>query len=418
VRTREERAMQRDRQQKGSVVRIGNYWCVRYADWVIENGERVRKLGLTLKLSAVLPEHRRLKNPPDYVDKLRHQFMDKVNAGRNAPERCSTLSKFIEDVWLPFIENRLSSSTVTVYKFYWNHILKPRCGAKLLRDFSTPSGQALLDDVARNNPEMRSGTLHKLKSILSAVFKLAIQQDYRPGPNPMRETSLPRAPEAQETHAYDLQTIRTILAHVPETAKVIVALAAYAGLSKSEIQGLVWEAYDGTELGVLSSVVNGKRGEPKTKARKATVPLIEPIRNLLEIHRLRMGNPATGVMFPTKNGTPLSLHNVLNDDIVPVLNRCEECGKGKAKHREAAHKFIRAASLPQWHGWHAFRRGLATNLHDLGVDDKTIQRILRHSDVSITQKAYIKTIPRQVTDAMAQLEEAIRKEGERPISVH
>jgi integrase len=343
--------------------------------------------------------------------------MDKVNAGRNAPERCSTLSQFIEDVWLPFIENRLSSSTVSVYKFYWNHILKPRCGDKLLRDFSTPSGQALLDDVARHNPEMRAATLHKLKCILSAVFKLAIQQDYRPGPNPMRETSLPRAPEAQETHAYDLQTIRTVLALVPETAKVIVALAAYAGLSKSEIQGLVWEAYDGRELGVLSSVVNGKRGEPKTKARKATVPLIEPIRNLLEIHRLRMGNPANGVMFPTKNGTPLSLHNILNDYIVPVVNRCQECGKGKTKHDGAGHKFTRDASLPEWHGWHAFRRGLATNLHDLGVDDKTIQRILRHSDVSITQKAYIKTIPRQVTDAMAQLEEAIRKEGERPISV-
>jgi integrase len=51
------------------------------------------------------------------------------------------------------------------------------------------------------------------------------------------------------------------------------------------------------------------------------------------------------------------------------------------------------------------------------VDDKTIQRILRHSDVSVTQKAYIKTIPRHVADAMAQLEEAVRREGERQIPV-
>ena len=36
------------------------------------------------------------------------------------------------------------------------------------------------------------------------------------------------------------------------------------------------------------------------------------------------------------------------------------------------------------------RRELATtNLHDLGVDDKC------HSDVSVTQKAYIKTLPRK-----------------------
>jgi hypothetical protein len=26
----------------------------------------------------------------------------------------------------------------------------------------------------------------------------------------------------------------------------------------------------------------------------------------------------------------------------------------------------------EWHGWHAFRRGLATNLHTLGVSDIVI----------------------------------------------
>jgi hypothetical protein len=40
-------------------------------------------------------------------------------------------------------------------------------------------------------------------------------------------------------------------------------------------------------------------------------------------------------------------------------------------------------SLPKWHGWHAFRRGLATNLHQLGVADKDIQAILRHSNIGI-----------------------------------
>ncbi len=353
--------MKRDRQQRGSVVRIGEFWCLRYADWRIENGQRIRKQGLTHKLSAVLPGHCRLKNPPEYVEKLQREFMDKVNSGRNAPERCATVAQFVDDVWLPFIGNRHSSSTLDVYNFYWNHILKPRCGDKLLRDFNTPLGQALLDEVARQNPKMRAWTLHKLKSILSAVFKLAIQQDYRPGPNPMRETTSPKGPGVQETHAYDLQTIRGILVLVPNTCKVIIALAAYAGLSKSEIQGLLWEAYHGTELAIRSSVVNGKRGEPKTKARKDTVPLIEPVRSLLDMHRLALGNPETGVMFATRTGTPLSLHNVLNDYILPVLERCGQCSKGKSAHSRAEHEYSRNPSLPECHGWHAFRRGLATN---------------------------------------------------------
>ena len=38
--------MQRKRMQTGTTVRIGEYWCVRYADWRIEDGVRIRKQGL------------------------------------------------------------------------------------------------------------------------------------------------------------------------------------------------------------------------------------------------------------------------------------------------------------------------------------------------------------------------------------
>jgi integrase len=71
------------------------------------------------------------------------------------------------------------------------------------------------------------------------------------------------------------------------------------------------------------------------------------------------------------------------------------------------HEYRRDERLPEWHGWHAFRRGLATNLHDLGVDDKTIQAILRHSNVSVTQKCYIKSLPKQSHTAMEQYENAL-----------
>ena len=54
-----------------------------------------------------------------------------------------------------------------------------------------------------------------------------------------------------------------------------------------------------------------------------------------------------------------------------------------------------------------FRRGVATNLHDLGVDGKTIQSIVRHSDVSVAQRCYIKTLPTQTIAAMNALESAL-----------
>jgi integrase len=54
----------------------------------------------------------------------------------------------------------------------------------------------------------------------------------------------------------------------------------------------------------------------------------------------------------------------------------------------------------RWHGWHAFRRGLATNLHTLGVDDKTIQAILRHGNVNITMNIYVKSVAESQVNAM------------------
>jgi integrase len=56
-----------------------------------------------------------------------------------------------------------------------------------------------------------------------------------------------------------------------------------------------------------------------------------------------------------------------------------------------------------WLGWHGFRRGLASNLNRLGVDDSVIQSILRHSDVALTQSCYIKTARPDAVAAMRQL---------------
>ncbi len=411
----------RNRERKGSVERIGDYWCLRYADWRIENGERHRIQNLTHKLAAVLEEHKRLKRPPKYVEELQREFMKSVNSSRSTPQMCSTIEQFVDAAWLPFLEAHRASSTVTVYRYYWKHLLKPYVGGYLLRDFTTAQAEATLNEISRHNPAMRKATLHKLRSMLSAIFKRGIGLGYRMGANPCREITLPNGLPSEPTYAYSLAEIRQMLSLIQhESTRVIIALAGYAGLSRSEIQGLCWEAYDpeAGEIAVLSSVVNGKRGETKTEARKNTVPLIRSVRDLLDGYRASLADPASGVMptsgvmFATGVGTPLELHNVFCDRIDPILNACEECGKLKAtcpaKDSEP-HEYRRRSHIVAWHGWHAFRRGLASNLNELGVPDLTIQRILRHANVTTTRKSYIKVREPNVTAGMAQLEAEIRR---------
>ena len=49
-------------------------------------------------------------------------------------------------------------------------------------------------------------------------------------------------------------------------------------------------------------------------------------------------------------------------------------------------------------------RGLATNLHELGVDDKTIQGILRHSSIGLTMNIYVKSGSESQVSALEKLE--------------
>jgi integrase len=71
---------------------------------------------------------------------------------------------------------------------------------------------------------------------------------------------------------------------------------------------------------------------------------------------------------------------------------------------KVAHQFEPDTTIPVWHGWHAFRRGQATNLNSLGVNDETIQAILRHANVSTTQTYYIKPVNSESVRAMQSLD--------------
>jgi hypothetical protein len=121
-------------------------------------------------------------------------------------------------------------------------------------------------------------------------------------------------------------------------------------------------------------------------------------------------------MFPNLSGSPMDLGNLLNRAILPALNRCavcgrpkEECRKGLGNGKDIAtnHQFERDKILPAWHGWHAARRGLGTNLYRLGVPEKTIQAILRHANVSTTNTYYIKSAADDTRVAMAKLERLV-----------
>ncbi len=183
------------------------------------------------------------------------------------------------------------------------------------------------------------------------------------------------------------------------------------GLRHGEIQGLLWENYLDGELFVSRSIWNGRVSDPKTRKGRAPVPVVRQLADRLEIHRLRSGKPSKGPIFANSAGKALALGSLVNRVILPALNHCE-CGKAELNHQKMDHPYKRDARIPEWHGWHAARRGLGSNLYRLGVPDMVIQRILRHANVSTTATYYIKTAADDVRKAMKNLENHIANGGQ------
>lgn len=392
----------RNRKQNGQIIKIGGRWYVRY--WERRNtGGQIERKRVTHQLGPVTT---RGKRPPADIENEAEHHMATVNSGAIPAERIVTVGDFVERVYLPWIEKHKRPSTAKGYRDIWKDRLKPLCASVWIRDVRTYHVQGWLNEIGEGS--LSRNTLKHVKSVISAIFKLAKQQDYFQAENPARDTCVnPGATEPQETYAYTLDEINQILAVLPESAATAFAVAAYTGLRHGEIQGLLWENYADGQLYVCRSIWNGRVTEPKTRKGRAPVPVIRQLADRLEFHRLRVGNPNSGPIFASSTGRPLSLSNVVHRVIVPALKRCEICGKAEAEHEKAKHKFSLNENFPKWHGWHAARRGLGSNLYRLGVPEKVIQQILRHANVSTTATYYIKTAADDVRSAMAVLENQI-----------
>ena len=403
--------------QKGTIVKKSGWWVLRYRATARENGQvrrvlRARRLGLIAEFPPKRHKGKDGKDAPNAIANIASEFLADLNKqGRgNNDNSLVRFGEFVDDVFLPFIQAQRRPSTYKNCSDIWRVHLKDRAEKFWLRDIQTFDVQTWLNEIEtddmireltdeekklsdeglaelRETLRLTHASLARIKSFLSGVFKHALQMGFLSGVNPATGTSIPKGRESTETHAYELRVIQKIMGMLPEPASTVIALAGLAGLRRGEIRGLLWENYSGQTLRITQSVWNSHVNTPKTAASQDDVPVIPALKTKLDLWRLRCGNPTTGLMFPSLTGTPIELNNVLNRVILPALKK---------------------ARVP-WFGYHASRRGLATNLHDAGVNDLTIQRILRHSDVSVTRRAYIKRLPQQATDAMDKIQRAMDK---------
>ncbi|MCU1240921.1 MAG: phage integrase [Candidatus Acidoferrum typicum] len=362
--------------QAGYVFKKGSNWYVRYREDVLLEDGSFKRIQKCRRLANATGQYRTKRAAKQLVDEI----IGPLNDGASKPESTMSLNQFIEVAYLPYVSDQKRPSTYSGYKNIWLRYVQPN-GGVALRDVRTFEAEQMLKIIARQGDLSRT-TLGHIKHFLSGVFRFARRQGVLHTPNPMHDVEIPKCRPAGETYAYSLEEETQMLAILPEPAATVVAMAAFTGARKGELRGLTWENYDGSEIRVMKSVWRNHVDEPKRPKSKAAIPVIAPLKALLERHRARCGNVRRGFIFSNEQGRPMNLEALAVDVIRPALGK---------------------ADLP-WYGWHAFRRGLATNLHRLGVSDKVIQQILRHANVTTTMNIYVKTVSVDAANAMKTLE--------------
>lgn len=378
--------------QHGYLYLAGGKWYVRYR----HNGVQTSHLLGTKKDYPKKSE----------VEPLQLRYMAQVSQNKDAPSEGTSVAEFVSQVYFPNVERRLEKSTIRGYRQAWAAHLERRIGKMRVRDVRTVHVQQAMNSLEEEHGKNLSHvTYNWLKVTMSSMFAEAVRNGYLDA-NPVRSVLTPKGKRrGRKTYAYSLAEILQHFAAFAgdsslivenedgakyeatisrATVRALVGVAAYAGLRQGEIRGL-WADDDLSDhllirRSVWETTLKDRSKTGEDDVEPGMVPIIEPLRVLLDAVK-----PKHGFMFVGNRGASVDLDNLAARVMRPILK---------------AHGL-------EWHGWHAYRRGLASNLKQLGVDDLTIQAMLRHSDVAVTRKHYIKTIPSEVTAAMQKLARAV-----------
>lgn len=371
--------------QRGYIWKENGAWYGRWRETVLVDGKPVRKQRAE-KLADYCDDYRTKAD----VRPLLHERLEKVNGRDYDPQSTMPLADFFERVYLPHVTAEKRASTVKGYREIWNNHVASRIGQIRVRDLRTVHVSRMLQDIAAQN-DLSALTLRHIKAFVSGLINHARNEGLYDGANPVQGVKIPKARRPGDTHSYTLNEIERTLAVLDGLPRAVVAVAAYSGLRVSEIRGLDWSDYDGNTLRVSRNAWRHSINPPKTPKSEAPVPAIQPLREILDSYRESVGNPEVGPMF-----RGIELPRVDMDKLALRIVRPAMGNEGIA-----------------WHGWHAFRRGIATVLYSLGCSDKVVQRILRHARATVTRELYIKETDPDVRKGMERVSRAIKKERKR-----
>lgn len=373
-------------------------------DFKDDNGKRKRKwvsTGLSVKCSK--------KELKARVDEIIAEFYEDFCSGKATRVKSDKIEKeSISETLLKSAGTKKSGE----YEFcaflkYWLDTVKPtlahttykaycNCVRKITFYFDDKFPNVLLSEVTglmiqqfyndMYNNGISGNTVKHYHANMHKALKYAVKMDLIPS-NPSEKTELPKIVKYTASF-YNEKELETLFkAFEGDRMELVVYIAAYYGLRRSEVCGLKWDAidFDKKTITVRRKIINdfgeGKEmliceDELKTEASKRTLPLIPKIekmlreRKFLEIHYSHLLKDSFDRTFDgfvcRDNFGKLITPNFISDHFKLIIKKNNL-------------RYLR---------FHDLRHSCASLLVANGVPMKAIQEWLGHSTFNVTANYY------------------------------
>ena len=308
--------------------------------------------------------------------------------------------------------NPKGHTTIGAYRRVLRNRLLPRWGNRVALSIEPLEIEQWLKAL-KHEEGLENPTLDKMRRLMALVYK----HGQRYGLIPRNEESNPmRFVRCKTTSEYEAMILSpkqafAVMLTLPEPERTLTLLAAGTGLRISECLGLQWQDVSFAEavIYVRRTWTCGEVGLPKSKASKAPVPL----HPLLAECMLRWqsqtpySQPSDWVFpsFKLKGRQPREANMLVKYH----LRRAAAKAGILSSHQNKQGELVE--DDPRRFGFHNLRHSLASFLVRSKTDPKTVQALLRHSDVKTTLQLYTHSVSEDRMTAQGTMLQAILGAG-------
>ncbi len=423
-----------------SIRKRGDTYQINVSNGVDSHGKQIREY------TTFVPDpHKTDRQNEKALQKFAADFEERVKTGRLYKGDKMTYSDYIE-LWLKdYAREQMEPTSVERCEISLNNTILPALGHMKLSDIQPLTLQNFYSGLQEKgytrdgkHYDYSPNTIRRIHQIISSSLSTAVQWQLIES-NPCSRVKPPKVPKNDDVKHFTPEQAERFLEYldepytvtrggrrkkdgtvpkgyietrtVPLQYKILFLLAIHGGFRRGELVALTWDDIDfeNHTITIQKSSARTREGvitkTPKTYSSYRTVSISEELISLLqdykkeqEEYRLSLGTYWEGdnYIFIQDNGKQMDI-STPNKEFQKIIKRYNETDEGKKD----------PLPLITLNG---LRHTSATLLISEGVDPKTVQTRLGHSEISTTMDIYSHALRKQDESAEEKIDQALKRE--------